>query len=178
VVDGTKYREVLRYLLASDANNDKLGKVKLMKLLYYADFDHFEKHGKSITGDRYYKLPYGPVPGQAQLILESMRDAGLINVEHRPVFRYMKYYFSLTEKGTIKEYELHPDELATLAAVVEKWKNHSTEEIVLASHGEPPWQKVGYGTEIPYELVYFRENEGTSEFDEEPNELIPDLAIS
>ena len=69
-----KYIEVLQFLLDPDtgANNKHLGKVKLMKMLYYVDFDHYERYGESITGDTYRKLQHGPVPKHADSILEAM----------------------------------------------------------------------------------------------------------
>ncbi|GBE05391.1 MAG TPA: DUF4065 domain-containing protein [Nitrospirae bacterium] len=41
---------------------DRLGKVKLMKLLYYSDFWHMRDYGRPIIGDTYCKLENGPVP--------------------------------------------------------------------------------------------------------------------
>lgn len=40
-------------------NNVHLGKTKLMKLLYYLDFDHMEEYGTPVTGGTYKKLPHG-----------------------------------------------------------------------------------------------------------------------
>ena len=40
----------------------KFGITKLVKLLFFADFLHFEKYGRPIIGDQYYRLPEGPVP--------------------------------------------------------------------------------------------------------------------
>ena len=40
----------------------KLNVTKLMKLFYYVDFISYAERGASVTGDSYYKLPYGPVP--------------------------------------------------------------------------------------------------------------------
>jgi len=40
----------------------KFGITKLLKLLFFADFLHFEKYGRPIIGDVYYHLPQGPVP--------------------------------------------------------------------------------------------------------------------
>jgi len=37
-------------------------KVKLMKLMYLADKQHFLREGYPITGDRQCAMPYGPVP--------------------------------------------------------------------------------------------------------------------
>lgn len=47
---------------AKNTDPEKLGIKKLMKLLFFADFLHFEKYGRPIIGDEYYHLPNGPVP--------------------------------------------------------------------------------------------------------------------
>ncbi|MCK4275964.1 MAG: SocA family protein, partial [Phycisphaerae bacterium] len=39
----------------------KVDKIKLIKLLYIADRDHFLQHGAPITGDDQYALNKGPV---------------------------------------------------------------------------------------------------------------------
>jgi len=58
-LDREKYRQVILFLLKSGANNVYLGKVKLFKLLYYIDFNHFEVYKASVTGDNYRKLDLG-----------------------------------------------------------------------------------------------------------------------
>ena len=39
-----------------------LGKIKLFKLLYLLDFEHFRQTGQSVTGLTYSAWKYGPVP--------------------------------------------------------------------------------------------------------------------
>ncbi|MHB9030179.1 MAG: type II TA system antitoxin MqsA family protein [Candidatus Latescibacterota bacterium] len=43
-------------------------KTKLNKLLFYADFKHFRETTVSITGARYVRMPYGPVPDNYELL--------------------------------------------------------------------------------------------------------------
>ncbi len=38
------------------------GKTKLFKLLYFLDFEHYKKTGRSVTGLRYCAWGKGPVP--------------------------------------------------------------------------------------------------------------------
>ena len=45
-----------------NTNPKRFGITKLLKLLFFADFLHFEKYGRPILGDTYYHLPEGPVP--------------------------------------------------------------------------------------------------------------------
>jgi len=47
---------------AKNTDPKKFGITKLMKLLFFADFLHFERYGRPIVGDTYYRLPEGPVP--------------------------------------------------------------------------------------------------------------------
>ncbi len=47
---------------ANNTDPKKFGITKLVKLLFFADFLHFEKYGRAIIGDIYYHLPEGPVP--------------------------------------------------------------------------------------------------------------------
>ena len=49
-----KMREVILYLLNKCGS---MTKEKLCGLLYFCDFDHYEKHQKSITGATYIKKP-------------------------------------------------------------------------------------------------------------------------
>ncbi|HEC30580.1 MAG TPA: DUF4065 domain-containing protein, partial [Candidatus Yonathbacteria bacterium] len=39
-----------------------LGKTKLMKLFYFADFGYVKKHGVPMTFDKYKNMEHGPVP--------------------------------------------------------------------------------------------------------------------
>jgi len=164
-----KYLEVLQVLLDKEpggANNDSLGKVKLMKLLYFADFDHYSKHGVSITGDTYVKLEYGPVPKHAEEMLELLHERELLDIGSVPVYDHVRNTYRL--RKPLREIKhLNGDEVLTLLAVMNKWRNHSREEIVMASHGDPPWIMTHYGAEIPYELVYYRDDV-VGKQDEEP----------
>jgi putative zinc finger/helix-turn-helix YgiT family protein len=46
------------------------------KGLFYADFIHYKKYKKSITGSEYVKLQYGPCPNNFQLLFEKMLADG------------------------------------------------------------------------------------------------------
>src|SRR5258706_9893863 len=57
--DLTKALQAIAYLVS---HLGEVEKVKLLKLLYIADREHFLRHGYPITGDRPYAMPWGPVP--------------------------------------------------------------------------------------------------------------------
>jgi len=58
--DIEKVANAIKYF--KNRNVKFLGKTKLMKLLFFADKLHLQRFGKPIFYDKYFKLPYGPVP--------------------------------------------------------------------------------------------------------------------
>lgn len=59
----THEREKLINAIIFFANHTKhLGKIKLFKLLYLLDFEHFRQTGQNVTGLTYSAWKYGPVP--------------------------------------------------------------------------------------------------------------------
>lgn len=84
-----KLKSTIFYFLVH-ANNSTLGKTKLMKLLYYADFNHMEQYRWPITGATYLKLPQGPVPIEALDMLDDLatsREITVSKVQSGPHFQ-------------------------------------------------------------------------------------------
>lgn len=46
---------------------------KLCKILYFADQQHISRYGRSITGDTYIAMRFGPVPSCVDDILKALR---------------------------------------------------------------------------------------------------------
>jgi uncharacterized phage-associated protein len=154
-IDWHKYQQAILFILTSPANNRLLGKVKLFKLLYYLDFDHYQTYKLPITGDMYRKLPYGPVPRNGANVLSGMVAEGLIDMTTQQVGDYTQYVFKALHLPHTEE-TFSKTEIEVLYQVCLKWANHSTNEIVTATHGEAPWLGVEMGDEIPYSLAFYR----------------------
>ncbi len=74
-INWRKYRQALLTFLIT-CNIAHLGKSKLMKRLYYLDFDHFEKYGTSVTGEAYRRRQQGPFPSNATSLLHLLHVGG------------------------------------------------------------------------------------------------------
>ena len=168
MINRRKYKNAILYFL-SNINNEHLGKTKLMKLMYYLDFDHFEKHGISVTEDTYCNLPAGPVPNEASDILEEMKSEGLISISTEQVKDFRKYNYTPLVSPNIELFK--PTESDMLKEVCRKWEYHSTAEIVNASHGEAPWVATREGENIPYALAFYRHKFDTPDFDDDKNNI-------
>lgn len=148
-----KYENAILYFLET-VNNAYLGKVKLMKLLYYLDFDHFERYGASVTGDTYLNKAAGPVPENGDAILQEMKDKGLIEIHTEQIIDFVKYQYLPRTSCNLRAFALTEAEM--LYEIAEKWRLHSRAEIVEASHGEAPWIATRADEPIPYALAYYR----------------------
>jgi len=143
----------------------QLGKTELMKLLYYADFDHFEQYDDSVTGARYRRLEHGPVPDDAWAVLDEMVERKRLVPARVPSGPYDLITFQAQESFDPTAFSA--SERATLQEVAERFKAFSTKQIENATHGEAPWIAVKPNEIIPYYLAYYRNNYGGMEMDED-----------
>lgn len=89
-----KLKQLIIYLSAKLSAKQNFGETLLNKLLYFIDFDYYERTGSLITDEEYVKLPYGPIPNNMKKILTSMQKDGLIKIINRE-------YFGKTQKTII-----------------------------------------------------------------------------
>jgi uncharacterized phage-associated protein len=134
-----------------------------MKLLYYVDFDHYEQHGKAITGSTYRKLEHGPVPKEAQTVIEQMAKKELVKPVKADRAGYPQHRLIALAKFDAAHFS--GDELQTLERVAQKWEDATAAQIEAASHAEAPWAATAEGKVIDYELAHFRHPTGEEPLD-------------
>jgi transcriptional regulator with XRE-family HTH domain len=57
-----KFREILLYILNKVGSKPNIGETVIYKLLYFIDFDFYEKYEEQLIGATYVKNHYGPTP--------------------------------------------------------------------------------------------------------------------
>lgn len=70
VYDFSATKAALIYLMGKGLSD--FDKYKAVKLLFLADREHLLRFGRTITGDRYDALPYGPVPSDTLALLDGL----------------------------------------------------------------------------------------------------------
>ncbi len=159
-----KLQQVILYFL-EHMNNVHLGRTKLMKLLYFVDFDHYEAHEKSVTGATYRKLPHGPYPDKIEKLIEKMEKAGLVRVVKVNYKGYTQHRL-LTLNGKFDPDKFSGSELQTLERVASAWKDATAAKIEAATHREAPWAGTADGKKIDYEMAEYRRAIGSESLDE------------
>lgn len=114
-------------------------KVKMCKLLFYADFSHFKKYGQSISGTRYIAIDLGPVPNNFDGLFNEARKNGAIHIVYKENSNWEKLgeRFQAGEKADFSS--LSKAETETLDYVVKRFERATTAEIIQLSHREKGW---------------------------------------
>lgn len=162
-----KYRNAILFFAENVPN---LGRVKLNKLLYFLDFDHFEKYDEPVTGDDYQNNELGPVPVHIEQVIMEMESERLVEVMVEPVIDFVRYH--LVPLAHYNSAVFKSSEMEMLGAISEKWGHHTAKELVIASHGEAPWIATSSGELIPYALAHYRGKFEGPSYDEEPRQDI------
>lgn len=166
IPDYDKYREMLIETLRKyqEYNDGKpASKTLFAKLVYLADFAWFYSELKPMSGMKYRRLQYGPVPDQFFRIVDEMVDKGEIGLEVVPPMSGTK---SPAQKLSLS-YDLASEplqylsqkELTLIDNIVKKHKDNTVDEIVEFTHHQMPWQVTRPNEFIPYELITQEEPE-------------------
>jgi transcriptional regulator with XRE-family HTH domain len=151
----SKFKNVLLYILEKCAGKPNVGETVLYKLLYFSDFNYYELYEEHLTGARYRKLPFGPVPQKLDNILQQMTDAGSLQ-------RIKTEYFGLPQTRYLPLIKanltiLKASEKDVIDKVVEQMSDWSAATISNYSHQDLPWEVTDEGKYISYELAFYRE---------------------
>ena len=150
-----KYKNAILYLCRK-LKGEVRGKKKLAKLLYFADFDLYEKIQKSITGDVYNAFPMGPVPSALEEITQEMAKSkmlGIEQVEEREGYNPTEIYKCLAEPDLSV---FSDEEKKMLDRIVIKYGHLNGKQLEELSHAEAPYVGTELRKEIPCELAFYR----------------------
>ncbi|MDP3063100.1 MAG: Panacea domain-containing protein [Chloroflexota bacterium] len=161
-----KMQEAIQFF-CDRIRNGTLGRTKLAKLLYFLDFDHFERYGRPVTGATYVHWQKGPYPKQMRQVLLQLREQGLVVESKEQAGPYVQFAYHLAQGVAPSIKVFSQTELSTLIDVADKWEKQTAAEIVAATHGEAPWIATGDNEEIPYVYAYYRRKFEAASDDEE-----------
>jgi len=152
----SKFKNVLLYILERCAGKPNVGETVLYKLLYFSDFNYYELYEEHLTGARYRKLPYGPVPQKMDTIINQMIEKGQLKRVKTEFHGYPQIRYLPLEKANLTE--LKASEKEIIDRVIEQLSDWSAAAISTYSHKDMPWLASKEGEEIDYELAFYRES--------------------
>lgn len=148
--DFEKLCDVIHFA-ASAVPPDRLGRVKLHKILYFADMLNFLRTGEPLTGEDYIKQRFGPTARHLNKALGTLAERGQVETRVRDFHGLDKYDFTaLKPPGTNR---LSSAERALLEDVIAFVCSHTANEISDLSHNDA-WDMAQMGERIPYYMAF------------------------
>lgn len=149
-----KFKEVLLYILNKVGSKPNIGETVLYKILYFIDFDFYEKYEEQLIGATYIKNNYGPTPVEFRKIVEKMIDDGEIIKVESTYFEYPQTKYLPVRKADLAK--LKANEIELIDNILHRLSDMNTSQISEYSHNDVPWLTTENQEIIEYESVFYR----------------------
>lgn len=149
-----KFKEALLYILKKVGSKPNIGESVIYKLLYFMDFNFYEKYEDQLIGATYIKNNYGPTPKEFIKVVEEMeKEEELVKVEEK-YFQYPQRKYLPLREPDLSLLKAH--ELEIIDDVLDKLSDMNASQISEYSHNDVPWLTAEDGDIIDYESVFYR----------------------
>jgi len=149
-----KFKEVLLYILNKVGSKPNIGETVIYKLLYFMDFDYYEKYEEQLIGATYIKNHYGPTPIEMKKIVSEMLKEEDITKVKNEYFNYPQTkYLPLRTPDLSK---LKGTEIDVIDKVLKRLSDMNAVQISEYSHKDVPWLTTEEQGIIEYESVFYR----------------------
>jgi transcriptional regulator with XRE-family HTH domain len=149
-----KFKEVLLYILDKVGSKANIGETVIYKLLYFIDFNFYEKHEEQLMGAQYMKNRYGPTPVEFAKIVDQMVKNHEVEKVKSKYFEHPQTKYLPLRKPDLSN--LTAGELTVIEDVLNRLSDMNAKQISDYSHDDIPWKTAKEGEIIEYESVFYR----------------------
>jgi len=149
-----KFKQVLLYILEKVGAKPNVGQTVLYKLLYFIDFDYYEKYKTQFMGLTYFKNTHGPVPREFAKTITDMKSKGEIEEIKSKYFTFEQLKYLPIEHPDLSL--LNGRELEMIDSVLSRYANKSAKELSELSHLDSPWRIAKDMENLEYEAAFYR----------------------
>jgi transcriptional regulator with XRE-family HTH domain len=149
-----RFKEVLLYVLGKVGAKPHVGETVIYKLLYFIDFDYYERYEEQLIGATYKKNKYGPTPMEFRKVSETMIEAKEIVKLADKYFNYPQTKYLPLRNPDLSEMSAQAKDV--IDRVLGRLSDMNASQISEYSHNDVPWLTTAEGDIIPYEAVFYR----------------------
>lgn len=143
-----KMAELILYISDRCQLDPAYGATKLNKILFYADFSYYMKHGESITDQEYMKLDKGPAPRRLLPVRnELIADRELI-IRDQPYGTWQQKRPIALRDADLSDFS--GEEIAVVDSVIAQLWGLSARDVSGISHRFGGWELAADRETIPY----------------------------
>lgn len=134
-VDKIKYKNLILHLAGKVGAWPNVGETVFYKLIYFIETLSYFKNKKTITGERFYKYPYGPVPASFKALTKEMIESNELDQVQGRYFTYMQTKYLPRVEAT----GFTPEEKEIIDSIISKLGGESATYLSNLSHEDRPW---------------------------------------
>jgi len=153
-----KTEKQINSLLYAIEKYPEIGRVKLMKFVFFVDLVMHNRRNETLLEDEYIRMPFGPVPAIAFTLTSQTNE--YFSVVKVPI-GYRKYQYSLKPLKTTDNDLFTHEEKLVFDGVLEILKQNTAIAISTLTHQYNLWKNVENGYRIPLDLFKLKESELT-----------------
>lgn len=154
-----KFEQTLLYILAKIGGKPNIGQTVLYKLLYFIDFDYYEKYEEQLIGAKYIKNTYGPMPVMFAKIMDRLEKGGMVEKIKSKFYKYEQTKYLVNPVKPINLSALSSQELAHIDWEISRFGDVTASQISALAHLDTPWVAAGEREALEYEHVFYRPEE-------------------
>lgn len=154
-----KFKEVLCYILRKVGGKPNIGMTVLYKLLYFIDFDYYEKYEEQLMGLQYIKNYYGPTPILFKKVVDNMVQNGELEIFTSNFYQYPQTKYMINPVIEPDLSILNGQEKQHIDEELQRLSDMSAAQLSALSHRDVPWITAEEGQAIDYEAVFYRTHE-------------------
>ena len=154
-----KFEQVLLYILSKIGGKPNIGQTVLYKLLYFIDFDYYEKFEEQLIGAKYIKNHYGPTPVMFAKFIERLEKKGKVEKIKSKFYKHEQTKYLVNPNEPLNLSALSAQELAHIDWEIDRLGNLTATQISALSHLDTPWVSAKDREPLEYEHVFYRPEE-------------------
>jgi len=165
-----KFKEVLLYILEKVGSKPNVGMAVVYKLLYFIDFDYYEKFEEQLIGATYIKNHFGPTPVEFIKVAKQMIEKSELEEVKSSYFKKEQTKYLPRRSSDLSK--LSAQELNHIDNILARLSDKNASEMRDYSHKDVPWIIAEDGKAIEYESVFYRtEDTSVREYNAASNNL-------
>ena len=150
-----KFKQILLYILGKVGSKPNFGETVLHKILYFIDFDYYEKFEENLMGATYIKNHHGPTSVELGPLIKEMQEQGEFEAVKSQYFKYSQKKYLPRKRPNLDV--LSAREIEHIDDVLARLSDKNAAEIENYSHEDIPWKSAQDGKPLSYESVFYRD---------------------
>ncbi len=154
-----KFRQILLYILKKVGGNPNVGMTVLYKLLYFIDFDYYEKYEDQLMGLVYLKNHHGPTPLLFENLIDDMIKKGNVEIVKSKFYRFPQTKYLVNPEIEPDLSILNGQEQKHIDWEMKRLSDLTAKQLTELSHKDVPWISAENGKPLDFESVFYRTSE-------------------